>query len=172
MNPVATLLGQVVTAVLLLAAVIVGLAASFKAGAITYVVEVYVVAGFFWFTTLTMRPSPQVPFCQILTRAELDTYRSYFAAIVFPGAAQAYSVVVDGLRVIGLVWAVVAFFKGSIWVGGLLVAYWVVVGSLAVKLNPRLYMSRAGPREQEFAAAQLFLLDSVQRKREEFYSRT
>jgi hypothetical protein len=172
MNPVATFLGQAITAVLVVAAVIVGLAASFEAGAITYVVEAYSVGVFFGFTTITMRPSPRLPFCQSLSRTELETYRSYFAAIAFPGAAQAYSVVLDGLRLIGLIWAVVAFFKGNVWLGALLVAYWVIVGALAVKLNPRLYMSRAGPREQGVAIEQLHLLDSVQRKREEFYSKT
>lgn len=159
-----TLVGNFMALLLLAISVAVGLF-SFEYGAIGYASIAYVVWILLWAGNFFTKPQHTAPFCSLLTQAELDAYRNYHTYILFQGAAEAFSALLNALRVTSTVLAVICFWKGLPWVGGVLIVYFFLVSGLVLRFNPRHYMQAEARKGNDIANRELSLIESVQKKR-------
>jgi hypothetical protein len=85
---------------------------------------------------IATRPRRDVPLRGQLTSQEFGVYRKYHTCIWFPGAAHAFSALLNLSRLAGLVWAGLAFWAGNLWVGVARVACFFLVGTAYVRCDP------------------------------------
>lgn len=162
-----TIFGNLIALLIIIISVVTGLF-SFEYGAIGYASVAYAVWALLWMANFYTKPRRDAPFCSLLTQVEIDAYRNYHTYIWFPGAAQAFSALLNALRLAGLVWAAVCFWKGIPWTGGALVIYFFLVSGLVVRFDPGHYMPPEARKGNRTANEQLTLIKSVQKKREAY----
>ncbi len=165
----ATLIGNLLALMALAVSVGAGVY-SIKDGAIVHGTLAYLAWGILWVGSRVTRPPRDLPICRQLTAAEVDAYRSYPMYLMAPGAAEIFSNFLNGLRLAGLAWAVVAFWHGFVWPGSALLSYFFVAGGLILRLAPRHYLGRPAAKGHRVAIEQLKLIDAVRLKRERFYA--
>ncbi len=134
-------------------------------GTVVFLMVAYAVWLLLYIADFVTRPSREVPLASLLSDAEFSVYRSYYTFLWAPGAGQLFSAFLNLLRLAGLIWAGLAFWKGNAWVGGGLIAYFFVVGSLCLRFDPIRYLGGPATSGHDVAQAQLALLQSVQEKR-------
>ena len=159
-----TIFGNLIALLIIIISVVAGLF-SFEYGAIGYASVAYVVLALLWTANFYTKPRRDAPFCSLLTQVEIDAYRNYHTYIWFQGAAQAFSALLNALRLANVVWAVVCFWKGFPWVGGVLVVYFFLVSGLVLRFDPRHYMQIEAQKGNRIAKEELTLIESVQKKR-------
>jgi hypothetical protein len=141
---------------------------SLLAGAIVHSTVSYLAWAVLWASAAATRPPRDLPLCRLLTPAEINAYRAYHTYLIAPGAAQAFSNLLNGLRLAGLVWATVSLWHGFLWVAIALVAYFFVVSGLVVRLAPDHYMPPQASKGNHTAIEQLALIKAVRDKRESY----
>jgi hypothetical protein len=162
-----TMLGNIVALVAIAISSLVGLV-SLEASSITFIAIAYLLWLLILLSNIFTKPSTTAPLCHLLQSAEIEVYEKYHLHFWFPGGAQAYSALLNGLRIAGFVWGGLCIWKGYYWLGGISIAYFFITGGLIVKLNPWLYLGRAAQGGNQFAIAQLSLIEAVQTKKESF----
>ena len=164
-----TMIGNVFTLIIIGVSVLIG-SSSLETSTITFVAIAYVL----WLILLSMnfatKPSKEVPLCRMLNPDEIEVYQRYHLYFLASGAAEAFSSLLNGLRLAGFVWGGLCLWKGLYWLGGLSIAYFFVTGGLILKLNPLLYMGTQAQNGNQFAIEQISLIEQVQTKREEYNS--
>ncbi|MDD2661772.1 MAG: hypothetical protein PHY54_19160 [Methylococcales bacterium] len=162
-----TMMGNFFALIVVVASALVG-SVSLEASAITFVAIAYALWLIILLSNFFTKPSKDAPFCQLLYPKEIEAYRTYHLHFGFSGAAQAYSALLNGLRLAGFVWGGLCLWKGLYWMGSASIAYFFVTGGLILKLNPWLYMGTAAQKGNQVASEQLSLIERVQAKREAY----
>lgn len=163
-----TLIGNVL-AVVVLAGAVAAQVLSPLSGPVFLASVAYLAWGVLWIGDRASSPSRTLPMCQLLTAAEVVAYRSYHTHLAAPVAALMFSNFLNGLRLIGFLWAAFSFWQGSLLVGLSLVAYFFVAGGLIVRFAPRYYFSGPAANGNPAAVEHLRLLDAVDRARRRHY---
>ena len=160
-----TMLGNFLALILVVIAAALGFI-SFEASAIAFTAIAYGAWLLLLVVDLMTRPPKDAPLCRMLSAPEVKAYRAYHTALQFPGAAEAYSAALNGLRMAGFVWGALCIWNGLYWLGGADIAFFFVSGNLILKMNPALYMGKAALTGNDVAAREMSLLESVQIRRD------
>jgi len=98
-------------------------------------------------------------------------YRQYHIFISYPVVGQLMSALLNNLRMVGFIWAILAFWNGY-WISGIAnAACFLVFGTICVRLDPLLYMRSAADAGQPFARQQLRLITSLLEARDAWLAR-
>lgn len=162
-----TMLGNIVALIVIVASGLVGFV-SLEASSITFVVLAYILWLLIMLSNIFTKPKKDAPLCQHLHPQEVEVYQRYHLHFWFPGGAQAYSALLNGLRLAGFVWGGLCLWNGLYWLGGLSIAYFFITGGLILKLNPWLYMGSEAQKGNQVAMEQISLIEAVQAKREAY----
>jgi len=162
-----TMAGNIFALIFIVVSALVGLV-SLEASSITFVVISYSIWLIILLSNFFTKPSKEVPLCQIMLPREVETYRKYHMYFFASGAAEAYSALLNGLRIAGFVWGGLCIWKGLYWLGGASAGYFFITGGLILKLNPWLYMGGEAQKGNKVAMEELSLIESVQEKREAY----
>jgi hypothetical protein len=159
------ILGNIIGGVLILITALFGIV-SLMTSAIAFLAIAYgswlLVLG----SNMAMRPNERSMGRLLFSPEEFKAYRKYHMHIRFPGAAEAYSAVLNAFRIAGIVWAVLCFWNGLYWYGALATLYFFVSGGLILSLSPLRYMLGPAQKGNDIAEAQLQLIESVREKYE------
>lgn len=162
-----TMIGNILALLLIIVIALVGLV-SLDVSTITFITISYSLWLIVFLFNFFTNPSKGAPLCQLLMQEEIETYRRYHLYFWFPVVAEAYSALMNGLRVAGFIWGVVCLWKGLYWLGGVSIAYFFITGGLILKLNPWLYMSAEAQNGNQVAMEQLSLIKRIHAKREAY----
>ena len=158
-------LGNIMALIVIVASGLVGFV-SLEASSITFVMFAYILWILIMLSNVFTKPAKDAPLCKCLSSQEVEVYQRYHLHFWFPGGAQAYSALLNGLRLAGFVWGGLCIWNGLYWLGGLSIAYFFVTGGLILKLNPWLYMGTEAQKGNQVAIEQLALIEAVQAKKE------
>ena len=162
-----TMLGNIVALIVIVASGLVGFV-SLEASSITFVALAYILWLLIMLSNIFTKPAKDAPLCQHLFPQEVEVYQRYHLHFWFPGGAQAYSALLNGLRLAGFVWGGLCLWNGLYWLGGMSIAYFFITGGLILKLNPGLYMGAEAQKGNQVAMEQISLIEAVQAKREAY----
>ena len=146
---------------------------SFRAGAILHCTVAYMAWVVLKASEVATRPArdpamSDVAFRFPLTPTEMNAYRAYHTYLIAPGAGQAFSAFLNGLRLAGFAWAAASMWYGSLWIAVALVVYFFLVSGLIVRMDPGHYMPPAAANGNSTAIEQLALIEAVHAKRERY----
>ena len=143
---------------------------SLEVSSITFLIASYSL----WLVIVIMdvftKPPRDVPFCLLLSPAEIEAYRKYHLHFFFGGAAEVYSALLNFLRVCGFVWAGLCLWNGLYWLGGGIFIYFFVTGGPIATLDPIRYMGAGVSDGNAMALEQFSLIEAVRAKREMYNS--
>lgn len=159
-----TLLGNLLALIFIIIAALVGLH-SLQASLATFLAFGYSAWLLLTAVDISTRPPQNGELTLLLPPEQQDAYRRYHLFLWAPGAAEAFSSTLNNFRLAGVVWAALAFWNGLYFSGIACIAYFFVVGSIVLKLNPLLYLGRPAQAGNTFAQHQLLLIQAVQEKR-------
>ncbi len=159
-NPIGNLLG---IAVLIVLGIVTWV--SIPTGTLAFAIVAYSAWLLLFGGDLATRPSRSIPLASLLSDAEFSVYRTYHTSLWSPGAGQLFSAFLNLLRLGGFIWAGLAFWKGSPWIGGALIAYFFVVGTVCLRFDPARYLGGPASAGNDVAREQLAILQSVEQKR-------
>ena len=159
-----TILGNLLALVVIVIAALFGFV-SLQISSAIFVALSYLVWALVMSADVFTKPGKSLPFCSLLSAKEVDIYRTYHIHFWAPGAAQAFSAFMNGLRIAGFVWGALCIWHGLYWFGGLSIFYFFLTGHLILKLNPWLYMQSSAQKGNSVAIEQLSLIQKVQEKR-------
>lgn len=162
-----TMVGNIFALIIIVASGLVGFV-SLEASSITFIVIAYLLWLLILLQNLFTKPAKDAPLCQLLHPEEVEVYQRYHLHFWFPGGAQAYSALLNGLRLAGFIWGGLCLWNGLYWLGGISIAYFFVTGGLILKLNPWLYMGTEAQKGNQVAIDQISLIEAVQIKREAY----
>lgn len=160
-----TMFGNLLALAIIIVAALFGFVSQ-QVSSVVFVVLSYLVWALVISADIFTKPSKSLPFCNLLSTKEVDTYRTYHIHFWTPGAAQAFSALMNGLRIAGFVWGGLCIWHGLYWLAGLSIFYFFLTGHLILKLNPLLYMQSSAQKGNSVAIEQLSLIQRVQKKRE------
>lgn len=133
-------------------------------GAIGYLALAYFAWAVVWLLTFFATPKAEALSRFAFSDTEITIYRRYYLCRRSPGAAEACSAFLNSIRLAGLVWAGVCFWKGLPGVAIAMIVYFFLVAGFVVRLNPRHYLVPDAQDGNAGAIAQLALIESVQKK--------
>lgn len=162
-----TMLGNFIALIMVVASSLVGFI-SLEASAVTFVAIAYVLWILVLLPNIFTKPSKDAPLCRLMHPKEIETYRRYHLHFWFPGASQACSALLNGLRLAGFIWGGLCLLKGLYWLGGASIAYFFITGGLILKLNPWLYMEAEAEKGNQVASEQLQLIERIYSRREAY----
>ena len=162
-----TMLGNIIALIVIVVSGLVGFV-SLEASSITFVVLAYLLWLLIMLSNIFTKPVKDAPLCQRLYPQEIEVYQRYHLHFWFPGGAQAYSALLNGLRLAGFIWGGLCLWNGLYWLGGMSIAYFFITGGLILKLNPWLYMGAEAQKGNQVAMEQISLIEAVQAKREAY----
>jgi hypothetical protein len=159
------MIGNIIGTVLILIAALFSFV-SLTASSIAFLVIVYgswlLVLG----SNIATRPNQHSAGWLLFSPEEFKAYRKYHMHIRFPGAADAYSAVLNIFRIAGVVWAALCFWNSLYWLGTFTLLYFFVSGGLILALSPLHYMLGPARKGNDVAEAQLELIENVREKHE------
>lgn len=157
------MLGNIIGIVLILIAALLGLA-SLEASVIAFLAIAYGIWLIVLVSNMATRPNEHSAGWLLFSPQEREAYRKYHMHIRLPGAADAYSAVLNTFRFAGVVWAALCLWKGFYWYGGIAMLYFFVSGGLILSLSPLRYMLGPAQKGNDIAVSQLELIESVREK--------
>ena len=164
-----TIMGNILAAIFIIIAALTGFL-SLKISLITFLFLAYGLWLLVWAINLLASPSHGADFLQFLTCEEKEIYERFHLYFWAPGASEAFSCMLNGFRLAGIIWAGLAFWNELYLLGGFCIAFFFVIGGIVVKLSPTLYVGRSAQSGNGFAQSQVLLMQAVQRKRELYNS--
>lgn len=165
----ATIMGNALALIVVVVCALLGFI-SLEVSSISFLAATYSLWLVVMLLSVFIKPPRDAPFCQLLSPAEIDVYRSYHLHFFFGGAAALLSAFLNFLRVAGLVWAGLCFWNGLYWLGGGIVIYFFVTGGPIAMLDPIRYMGAGASDGNAMAMEQLSLIDAVRAKQETYNS--
>jgi hypothetical protein len=159
-----TMLGNVFGLAFIVASALVGFI-SLEASSVTFIVISYLIWLIVLLSDFFTRPSKEAPLCQNMLLTEIEAYRKYHLHFWDSGAAEAYSSLMNALRMAGFVWGGICLWNGLYWLAGAAIAYFFITGFLILKLNPWLYMGAQAQSGNPVAIEELSLIENIQEKR-------
>lgn len=166
-----TILGNILAVIFIIVAALMGFV-SLETSLVTFLIISY--GSWLLITILNLLTSPpgSTEFSQLLNQEEREVYKRFHFYYWAPGLAEALSCMLNDFRLVGIIWAGLAFWSEYYLLGSFSVAYFFVIGGIVVKLSPILYVGRSAQSGNEFAISQLSLMQAVQIKRESYNSET
>ncbi|WP_041599037.1 hypothetical protein [Hahella chejuensis] len=164
------LLGNLLALAITVVLTIITVTSSVQVGSVAFAITAYSIWFLLFVVDFATKPPHGIPLSRLLSESEFEFYRTYHTYLFAPGAGQAFSALLNFLRLAGIVWAGLAFWKGSLWIGGALIAYIFIVGSACLRFDPITYFSRPAAAGNEIAIENLQMLQSVQKKRASYNS--
>ncbi|VAW28982.1 hypothetical protein MNBD_BACTEROID06-454 [hydrothermal vent metagenome] len=159
-----TMVGNLFALIIIAASALVGFV-SLEASATTFVAIAYLLWLLVLLSNLFTKPSKNSPFCNHLQPQEVEVYQRYYLHFWYPGGAQVYSALLNGLRFAGIIWGGFCLWDGLYLLGSLSIVYYFITGFLILKLNPWLYMGAEAKNANQVAIEQLSIIETVQEKR-------
>ena len=159
-----TQLGNLFAVILVIGAALMGLV-SLKASAISFATIAYGFWALIAFANFYVGRSINETFRKGLSDGELRAFRQYRVYIIAPASGEAFSALLNFLRVCGFVWAGLCAWHGYYIFAGLLGAFYFVSGGTILKTNPSLYMGRQALAGNAAARSELAAIESLKEKR-------
>jgi hypothetical protein len=109
----------------------------------------YLLVAWGYFQALACRPANNMPaqiqFSLRYPGASWAVYRRYFLAICWPAGSRMFSLAINLTRLVGFIWAGVAYLNAHYITGTALVALFFIAGLPVVVLDPRHFLASAPP---------------------------
>ena len=168
-----TLLGNLIGFVALIVSAVVALF-SLEAAAAVFACIAYLAFAVIWLLERAGRPTvdSQMPLMLIqgmlLTDEQFTGYRRYHIFVNFPAVGQMMSALLNNLRVVAIVWAIVALWNGYWWSGIANAGCFVVFAASCARLDPIMYLRSAASAGHPYAVHQLQVISSLVEAREQY----
>ncbi|MFK7795677.1 MAG: hypothetical protein AB8B89_10030 [Gammaproteobacteria bacterium] len=136
------------------------------------IVSIIVLSFLIWLAVLLLsyftKPSKVLPFCKSLSAPEVKAYQTYHLYLSKPEVSVFLSALINVLRFLAIVWSALAIWFGLYWQGGLCMSYFFVAANLIKILSPWSVMGAKAEKGNKIARKQLYLVDLVQIKLNEY----
>ena len=121
----------------------------------------YIVFAVVWILDRIGRPSSELQQRMMLSNEQFRAYRRYHTFVNFPAVGQMMSALLNNLRMVGIIWAILAFWNGYWWSGIANAGCFFVFGFICVRLDPVLYMRSAVQAGQPYATDEMRVISSL-----------
>jgi hypothetical protein len=168
-------LGNLIGLLLLCVAVVVAFF-SLEAATIVFACIAYFVFASLWAFERIGRPRRDVQIAMMLTQGMLPTdenvtaYTKHHIFVNTPAVGQLMSALLNNLRLVGIVWAILAMWNGYWWSAIANAGCFFVFGATCARLDPSAYMRTAAQAGHPSAMRQLPIIASLVAAREAWLS--
>jgi hypothetical protein len=169
-------LGNLIGLLLLCVAVVVAFF-SLEAATIVFACIAYFVFACLWVFERIGRPPREVQIAMMLRQGMLPTdenvaaYRKHHIFVNTPAVGQLMSALLNNLRLVGIVWAILAMWNGYWWSAVANAGCFFVFGATCARLDPSAYLRTAAQAGHPSARRQLPIIASLVAAREAWLSR-